>query len=102
MSLQKVAENAKLVLSSMPPVAGVTLNRPGRGGPFVVTVIAALDSPQARVNASEERSGRAEAARTKFTTRVLPTGMTELTGVKALVDSLTEESATLHTAVHED
>ena len=77
MSLQKVAKKAKLVLSSVPPVARVTLNRPGRGGPFVVTVMAALDSPQASVNASVERSGRAEAARTKFTTRVLPTGTTE-------------------------
>lgn len=102
MSLQKVAKKAKLVLSSIPPVVRVTLNRPGRGGPFVVTVMAALNAPQASVNASVERSARAEAARTKFTTRVLPTGTTELTGIRALVDSLAEESARLHTALHED
>lgn len=90
------------MLNSIPPVAGVTLNRPGRGGPLVVTVMAALDSPQARVNMSEDLTGRLLAARTKFTTRVLLAGMTEITGVKALLVSLTEVSSTLHAAVHED
>lgn len=101
-SVQPAAVKTKASESST-PVDGSTPKEPGRGGPLVVTTMAAADVPQLSLNSRVDRTGRALAPSTRLRTLAELSGITELTGDREDVARFTAaDASTLHSAVQVD